>query len=510
MQKLITGQRYGGGIMKLKKIISILLVFVMVFGLVGCSGNKEQKEETTTENETTDVVESEETQEETQEETVEAVVEAPEVVDLGGYEFIVADVNENRWFPEEGSSEVANAIIERVKWVEDTYNCKITYRAHNETEFADAVLSGDKYADIIVCPTWEIGRHVGSGKIMDISQIPGVDLTKSYWTDYNNTQLLSYGEKIYGVGAPFASQNDEVFVMFFNKAIIEELGLTSPYELVEKGEWNFDKFLEYQKAASKDLNGDGVMDENDRYGFATGHDWDVSVVMYLASGNKVLKQEADGAITYGVNTPEAFDAINMVKQMVAVGDTFYPKAQGSDMNAYVEAFVEGKALFYTYSRGRGVADSIYEMEDDFGIVPIPMGNNTDTYQCWVSHDAPSMAVPITNTDIEKTGIVIEALSYAAQKENEIAFEEFCLTKLRDDESAEILAGISQYAVSDLCFIGQQMVGSINKGLGIIPDTCFYKPTTEIASAVAEVEISVETGIEEFVQKMMGTYVAPAE
>ena len=146
------------------------------------------------------------------------------------------------------------------------------------------------------------------------------------------------------------------------------------------------------------------------------------------------------------------------------------------------------------------------MEDDFGIVPIPMGNNTDKYQCWVSHDAPSMAIPITNSDIEKTGIIIEALAYAAQKENEIAFEEFCLTKLRDDESAEILAGISQYAVSDLCFIGQQMVGNIYQGLGIIPDTCFYQPTAEIASAVAEVEIAVETGIEEFVQKMMGTFV----
>jgi ABC-type glycerol-3-phosphate transport system substrate-binding protein len=251
------------------------------------------------------------------------------------------------------------------------------------------------------------------------------------------------------------------------------------------------------------------MDDNDRYGFAAGHDWDVSVVMYLASGNKILKQEPDGSITYGVNTPEAFDAINQIKQMVAVGDTFYPKPEGSDMDAYVEAFVQGKALFYTYSRGRGVADKIYDMEDDFGIVPIPRGNNTDNYLDWVSHDAPSMAVPITNTDIEKTGIVIEALAYAAQKENDLAFDEYCSTKLRDEESAEILKQVNTYATSDLCFIGQQMVGAIYDGLGIIPNVCFYTPTTEIASAVAEVEVKVETGIEEFKQKMLGTYVAPS-
>lgn len=493
--------------MKIKKIISVFLVLLMVLSIAGCARKTTPKEDEAANG--TQVVDKEDdtTPKEEEPEEEEEVTNAPEVVDLGGYEFIVADVNENRWFPKEGSSEIANAIIERVKWVEDTYNCKITYKPHNETEFSDAVLSGDKYADIIICPTWEIGRHVGGGRIMDISKVPGLDLTKSYWTDFNNTQLLSYSDKIYGMGAPFASQNDEIFVMFFNKAIIEELNLESPYDLVEKGEWTFEKFLEYQKAAYKDLNGDGVMDENDRYGFATGHDWDVSVVMYLASGNKVLKQEQDGSITFGVNTPKAYEAINMVKQMVAVGDTFYPKPEGSDMDAYVGAFVEGKALFYTYSRGRGVADKIYEMEDDFGIVPIPMGNNTDKYQCWVSHDAPSMAVPITNADIDKAGIVIEALAYAAQKENEIAYEEFCLTKLRDDESAKILSEINQYAVSDLCFIGQQMVGTIYQGLGIIPNTCFYSPTTEIASAVAEVEIAVETGIEEFVQKMMGTFEA---
>ncbi|MDF2542079.1 MAG: transporter substrate-binding protein [Herbinix sp.] len=496
--------------MKLKKLISILLVLVMVFSLAGCSGKKDEETNNTTDPATTEGDDAAAEDPTVTEAPVEEVSNAPEVVDLGGYEFVVADVNQNRWFPEEGSSEVANAIIERVKWVEDTYNCKITFRQHNETEFADAVLSGDKYADILICPTWEIGRHVGAGRIMDISQVPGVDMTKDYWTAYNNTQLLSYGDKIYGVGAPFASQADEVFVMFFNKAIIEELGLESPYDLVAKDQWTFEKFLEYEKAASKDLNGDGVMDSNDRYGFATGHDWDVSVVMYLASGNKILKQAEDGSITYGVNTPEAFDSINMIKQMVAVGDTFYPKPEGSDMDAYCEAFTQGKALFYTYSRGRGVADKIYEMEDDFGIVPIPKGNNTDKYQCWVSHDAPSMAVPITNPDIEKTGIIIEALAYAAQKENDIAFDEYCLTKLRDEESAAILADISQYAVSDLCFIGQQMVGAIYEGLGIIPNVCFYGPTTEIASAVAEVEVKVETGIEEFVQKMMGTYVAPEE
>jgi hypothetical protein len=241
--------------------------------------------------------------------------------------------------------------------------------------------------------------------------------------------------------------------MFFNKAIIEELGLESPYDLVAKNEWTFDKFLEYEKAAYKDLNGDGVMDDKDRYGFAAGHDWDVSVVMYLASGNKILKQESDGSITYGVNTPEAFDAINQIKQMVAVGDTFYPKPEGSDMDAYVEAFVQGKALFYTYSRGRGVADKIYDMEDDFGIIPMPKYDDAQEqyYTYVIPYDIFSASVPITVKDPDVSGTVLQAIAILSDYYVTPAYYDITITGkgLRDEESAEMLDIILGSTVYDL-------------------------------------------------------------
>ena len=47
------------------------------------------------------------------------------VEDLGGYVFTVADSTIGRWFPEEGSSEIGNAVIKRVEPVEKLCNCKI-------------------------------------------------------------------------------------------------------------------------------------------------------------------------------------------------------------------------------------------------------------------------------------------------------------------------------------------------------------------------------------------------
>ena len=54
----------------------------------------------------------------------------------------------------------------------------------------------------------------------------------------------------------------------FNKKIVSDLSLESPYDLVKSGEWTIDKFASMSRGISADLDGDGELDENDRYGFA--------------------------------------------------------------------------------------------------------------------------------------------------------------------------------------------------------------------------------------------------
>ncbi|MCR5754608.1 MAG: extracellular solute-binding protein [Acetatifactor sp.] len=483
--------------MKKKRLLAVLLAATMTIGcLTGC-GSKQTAADDKETVDSTDATEEADAEEETE-------GEYPfEVVDLEGYTFTVADNNMGRWFPEEGSSEVANAIIDRVNKVQELFNCTIEVKNYDETEFANAVTAGEDYADIVVCETWNLGRHIKAKRIVDLAELDGLNLDADYWTKYNNTNLLTYQGKVYGVAAPFASQSDEIFLMFFNKNIIDELGLESPYDLYAKNEWTFSKFLEYCKAAKKDLNGDGVFDENDRYGFTCGHNWDTPVVMYLASGNQFYSENPDGSIEFQLNTPNAFKAVNQIKEMLNPIDTFWPKPEGAEMEAYAQAFAEGKSLFYTYTRGRNVAQTVYDMEDDFGIVPIPRGDDADTYRCWVSHDAPSVSIPTTNQNKDKTVKIMEALAYFAQDENELELDEFCDTKLRDDESADILREIPQYAHSDLAFIGQQCAGGFYAALNSVVDVTFNAREKEIASTVAGIEVEVETGIQEFIDIMLG-------
>ena len=54
---------------------------------------------------------------------------------------------------------------------------------------------------------------------------------------------------------------------FFNKQIIENSKLESPYDLVKSGKWTMEKFFGMAEEAASDLNGDSQMNiEDDQFG----------------------------------------------------------------------------------------------------------------------------------------------------------------------------------------------------------------------------------------------------
>ena len=144
---------------------------------------------------------------------------------------------------------------------------------------------------------------------------------------------------------------------------------SSPYDLYARDEWTMSKLLDYCRAAKKDLNGDGVFDENDRYGFICGHMFDGPFVLYMGAGGKILRETEDGHFEFELNTKDAFRLVNQIKEILDPFENSYKNNGNLGQLDATNVFVNGQTLFYCYSRGRGMADAIYDMEDDFGIVP---------------------------------------------------------------------------------------------------------------------------------------------
>ncbi len=422
-------------------------------------------------------------------------------VDLKGYEFIVADSTKTRWEPAEGSSDIANAVLKRVEQVERDLNCTITRIDYNEEEFINAVNAGDKYADMIICPTFSVGENLEGARILDLNAIKNLDLNDERWAKYNKQNLVTFDNMCFGAYAAFASMNDEVYMIYYNRSVIKELGLEDPQSLCAKGEWNIDKFLEYCRLAKKDLNGDGVFDVNDRYGFTCGHFWDVAHVMYLATGNMFYYEPVFGEILCAYLEDgyyeKAVAAINQIKEICTPYENFWKMNPGEDYSVMTDAFAEGKALFYTYTRGRHVADPIYEMKDDFGLVPMPNGGpEDDDFHCWTSWDSPMVCIPITNPDPETSAIVIEALNYYSQEENEIDLNEFKNTKLRSESDYEMAEKMVKYACVDMGFLSRRFINLGFEAATDIPRiVCCYSREKEAVSEIEKILKQVQQGID---------------
>ena len=65
------------------------------------------------------------------------------------------------------------------------------------------------------------------------------------------------------------SAYDLTHVLLFNENLIRDYKFESPFDLVESGKWTFDRMYEMMTKVSIDLNGDGVFDEKDQYGYVS-------------------------------------------------------------------------------------------------------------------------------------------------------------------------------------------------------------------------------------------------
>ena len=100
-------------------------------------------------------------------------------------------------------------------------------------------------------------------------EVENIDLSKPYWNQSLNRNATIGGRQVLAYSDIALTAYDFTHVMLFNKKMVGDLQIASPYDLVENGTWTLDKFGEYENLASGDLNGDSIYDLDDSYGFVS-------------------------------------------------------------------------------------------------------------------------------------------------------------------------------------------------------------------------------------------------
>ncbi|NLY10503.1 MAG: extracellular solute-binding protein [Firmicutes bacterium] len=277
----------------------------------------------------------------------------------------------------------------------------------------------------------------------------------------------------------------EANVVMWNKDLFDELGLPSPYDLYEAGEWTWEAFYDLAVKLTRDTDGDG---EIDQWGVATRHShshWGGHVEWVYTNGG-ALTREIDGKIVFTLDEPEALEALEFWQRA-------YQANIWSPDQWHYEFAAGNVAMLYDF------ADSISYLKDsdvNFGLVPAPKGPRADRHVAiesgrWVA------ILPITAQNPEALIEVWHALYELAtpyiddlERWEEDFYSDVSLL-LRDYESLEYFMWVTENAegVALLDVVGQV------PGFGDVINEIVMEGR-DAASAIAEIKPAVQAYLDE--------------
>ncbi|MCL2518181.1 MAG: hypothetical protein FWF15_06415 [Oscillospiraceae bacterium] len=426
-----------------KKAAILLIACTAVNMLFSCGAN-------------TDIVEKE-TQAFTTASETESMPEI-EALDGGGRDFVILnrEVSESynshpiaEFAADEQNGEIINdAVYTRNLFLEEKYNIKIVSEnssatgADMKSKVIKACASGDDLYSVIALALNESFALASQGFLYDIKSIPHIDPSKPWWMESAMKESSVKGKNHYIVGDMNLGAFNTATCLFFNKKPITDLHLDNPYILVKENKWTMDKLSEMCKAYTTDINGDGVIDHNDRFGLSSSsYAWQV---FFYGCGSIFVKKDAGDVPYFPAIDERTYNVImkiiNLSSDPTCTINVTQVKNVPSIVQLQMDMFAENRCIF--------MINNIYgtiplrSVETEYGILPNPKydSNQDDYISSMHASNATAMCVPITNDNTDLAGRILEDMAYQSYNLVRPAYYDITLkTKFAlDNESQEML------------------------------------------------------------------------
>jgi hypothetical protein len=393
-----------------------------------------------------------------------------------GYEFTILSMNDavGSWQNEDFFAEKMNGdLINDAKYtrniyVEDTYGVKITTvplgyckMGLGEQAIRKASAAGDFVYDAAVLSAYDACNLVSEGLLRDLNSMAPLDLSKPWWDQKANEDLSIKGKMYFTTGDISLVMSDSIFVMLFNKQLMEDYGLENPYELVKTQKWTYDKLSEMSKAVHADLDGNGEYDVNDLYGLLATDD--VMQCIVNSIGEKCAKINSNGDLELSLYNERVLSVVNKYLDFAFDKTVVFSTQRVSD-SAAGTAFNNGQGLFFPY--GIAAVAGMRALEMEFGILPFPKLDEAQSeyYSPTIAWWSLFNCVPILQEDAERTAVILEALAAESKYTISPAYYDISLkTKnTRDEESSDMLDLIFSTRIYDFGWYYQ--FGNYNNGI----------------------------------------------
>lgn len=480
------------------RVISMGLCLILCLSGTSCSESSDNADGTA--DVKNEVVSDTTVEEETADERLSSNLE---VKDLDGYSFNIYGPHENGggdWhvhdmIAEEITGEVINdAIFNRNLWLSQTYNFNITLEESSQEDVYSVVeqfiMAGDT-----TYSTYAVRAHSGAalskdGMLLDLYKQDCFDFSQSYWAPSVNDLMSIRGHLYMATGDITVVTREGIRAFYFNKDLLTDYQLESPYELVREGSWTYDKMFDMMTIASTDLDGNGTMDKNDRYGIQTQPI--LGMVLYQGSGETLISNNSD---SWSVTATDERSLSAMLKISELVKENKDCIWSSGDWQNMLKMFENNQALFYTEVMLHIVTMRGFEV--DFGIIPTP---KFDEAQKNYSHFVDSgcnifYTMPVTLEDPSTIAYILEALAASSRAEVTPAYYDKCLKhkSARDEESTAML---------DIIFSTYHLdIGNVyNFGVYSTVNSCLCDGG-DVSSSIAKIQKPTE----KMMQKVMSSF-----
>lgn len=359
--------------MRLRKLMVVLCSLMLVF-MVACSSNGGESTQgnndvvQNTENPTPEPSESTDEGDAGEPEATVNPNVTPEMdFDMGGRTLKLVS-----WYDEsiQETSPDSIQMKQNLDALMEKHNFNVEYVVVDYGEYQDKVkaslMAGEPLGDIIrLARPWMIPTLVKQDLFWPLDEYVTND--NAFVVQYTK-ELSQYDGKGYGfrIGVAGASHG-----VFYNRTLMNQLGIKDLQEYVDEDNWNWDTFIEVAKQGNKDTNNDGKIDT---WGLAT----DSILIQALASNE--TNMVVDGK--QNLEDPKTLEALNFISRMATEGVA--RPTEGGDWTEPKQFFIQGNTLMFAAADYEMDSFNTDMAEYDIGYLPFPKGPNGSQYHSFNS------------------------------------------------------------------------------------------------------------------------------
>lgn len=452
----------------MKKHIALLLLASILIStlLTGCANDIQPANDTTAATTTPQATET----------TQETTDPAPTTAEILGF---AEENNENRTFTiltnsttsyefnieGENGDIVNDAIFKKESLVEEYLGIDIQLihesglwktRAAFNAKITNADAAGDSTYDLVnnmlVC-TLPIAQQ---GVFVNVNELEYTNFEQP-WYIADMTENYGINGKLYGILSDHSlSLYKDLSVIFFNATVFEnKKSDVNLYDLVRKNEWTLDKFLELTSDMASDLNGDGQYDkDNDLLAYfgeaVPNGTW------LTAMDIDIIDLSSDGTYTYhglSERLSDLYAKLVEYRKLVPGVTDIDSNAKTPGQFPPCETFAAGRVVMM--SNHIYATEYIRDMDDDYGIIPIPKYDQTqEKYISQVGTSTSTFFVPRTQKDLDLVAKFIECEAYFGYTHVSPVYYETALKAkyASDPNMSEMLDIVRENATIDFLFV----------------------------------------------------------